>query len=264
MKFLHPDGRPAIWTPDQERIRVARLRDDDQNLAKSYIEKAASIQSMLRDGAAGREIVNLIGEKTQKIRQRQIGISLDVPLFFVRGKPVYPMMGADDRLFIIQNSSQATTAAPVVQPTGTSIRTMMQIEAPSTLDLLFVEWGASFDGTTSTNTPGKVELFGTTVAATVSTASVSGDVTLFNNFGGTGTAITFGGTTHTGFATGAGTEGTVANYRLADLQLINPTNAYVKQWPLGREFQLPSSKLLRSRVTFGTTVNMYFYAIWGE
>src|SRR6266566_4445039 len=179
-----------------------------------------------------------------------------------RGKPIYPILGGAERLYAIQNSSQATTAAPVKQPTGTAIRTMRQIECPATLNLVYVEWGTSFDGTTSTNAPGQVELFTTTVAATMSTAAVSADVTLYGDIGGTGTQIVFGGTTHTGFATAAGTEGSVANYRLGDLQMINPTNGYSKQWPLGREFVCPSSKLTRVRVTFANTVNQYIYAIW--
>src|SRR5205823_7121684 len=110
----------------------------------------------------------------------------------------------------------ATTAAPVKQPTGTAIRTMWQIECPATLNLNYVEWGTSFDGTTSTNVPGQVELFTTTVAATMSTAHVSGDVTLYGDIGGTGTQIAFAGTTHSAFATAAVTEGTVANYRMGD------------------------------------------------
>lgn len=181
------------------------------------------------------------------------------------GRLILPVKGAAaERLFAIQNSSQATTAAPVKQPTGTAIRTMLQIEVPSTLSIGFVEWGISFDGVTASNTPGQVEFFTTSVGATVSTASVSGDVTVYGDTGGTGTAITFGGTTHTGFATGAGTEGSVANYRMGDLQMIAPTGGYVKQWPLGREFVCPLSRFLRVRVTFANTVNAYIYAIWSE
>lgn len=181
------------------------------------------------------------------------------------GRLIEPILGGSaERLFSIANSTVATTAAPVKQPTGAAIRTMLQIEVGSTINAGFVEWGISFDGTTATNVPGQVEFFGCTGAATVSTASASTDVFLYGDIGGTGTQIVFGGTTHTGFATAAITEGTVANYRLGDLQLLNPTVGYVKQWPLGREFVVPSSKFLRVRVTFANTVNAYIYTIWAE
>lgn len=180
------------------------------------------------------------------------------------GSPVYAIRGGAEKLFMLANSSQATTAAPVVQPTGTAIRTMLQIEAPSTKGLSVVEWGISGDGVVASNPPGKCELFTTTVAATMSTASVLADVCSLNGPADEGTLITFGGTTHTAFATAAVTEGTVANYRLGDLQLVPPTSGWVKQWPLGREFVCALSKFIRVRVTFTVSINVYTYVIWAE
>ncbi len=167
-------------------------------------------------------------------------------------------------LFSIQNCSLPTTAAPVKQPTGTAIRTMLQIECGANTGLTIVEWGISFDGFAAA-LPVQCELFETTVAATMSTASVSADVTEMNAQAiGGATTIVFGGTTHTGFATAAVTEGTVANYRSIDAQMIAPTNQYVLQWPLGREGQIQPSKFVRIRVTAGTTVNCYAYVVWEE
>lgn len=166
-------------------------------------------------------------------------------------------------LYLIQNSSAVTTAAPVSQPTGSAIRTMLQIEAPSTKSLTIVEWGISFDGSAAA-TPIKCELLTTTVAATMSTASVAADVTSLNGPADEVSLITYGGTTHTGFATAAVTEGTVANARMLDLQLVAPTSQYVKQFPLGREPVVAPSKFLRVRVTAGTTVNAFIYCMWGE
>src|ERR1051326_1540246 len=61
------------------------------------------------------------------------------------GKPIYSMVGAStEDLYLIANSTNPTTAAPVVQPTGNAIRTMLQIEAPSTKSLDIVEWGISY------------------------------------------------------------------------------------------------------------------------
>lgn len=166
-------------------------------------------------------------------------------------------------LFSIDNSSIPTTAAPVKQACGTVIRTMLQIEAPSTKSLTIIEWGISFDGAAA-STPGQVELFTTTVAATMSTASVAADVTLVNGPADEVSLITYGGTTHTGFATAAVTEGTVANYRSLDAQLLPPTAPYIHQFPQGREPVCPPSKFIRVRVTFGSPVSCYCYVVWGE
>jgi hypothetical protein len=169
--------------------------------------------------------------------------------------------------YFVQNSALATTAAPVVQPTGTAIRTMMLLKAGSGQNLGVVEWGISFDGSAAA-TPGKCELFENTVAATMSTAYVNADIQRFAD--GTGGSqgdasnqpIDVTGTGTAGFATAAVTEGTVANYRGFDLQLLPPTAPYVKQWPLGREPDVVSARFLRVRVTFGTTVNCYIYVIF--
>jgi len=180
------------------------------------------------------------------------------------GSPVYAIRGAGERVYAIQNSSQPSTAAPVSQPTGTAIRTMLQIEAGATHGLQVVEWGISLDGVVASNPPGKCELFTTTVAATMSTASVAADVTAYNGANDEVSSITYGGTTHTGFATAAVTEGTVVNYRMGDMQLIPPTSGWVKQWPLGREFMVATAKFIRVRVTFTVSINAFMYVMWAE
>lgn len=166
-------------------------------------------------------------------------------------------------IYQIQNSSQATTAAPVKQPTGSAIRTMLQIEIPAGSQIAIVEWGISFDGQAA-GLPIQCELLNTTVGATMSTASVAADVCKVNGPNDVASAITFGGTTHTGFATAGVTEGTIANYRMLDLQLIAPTSQFVKQWPLSREPVAPASTFVRVRVTAGATVNCYIYVAWDE
>jgi hypothetical protein len=204
-------------------------------------------------------------ERAQHRRWREMGMGHIVG-YDRKGRPIRSVLGAAEHLYAIANSTVATTAAPVHQPTGAAIRTMLQIEAPATDAMNYVEWGISFDGTSATAVPGEIEFFGCTGAATMSTASASTDVTNWSQPLDTTavSAIVFGGTTHTGFATAAVTEGTVAAYRLGDLQHISPTTGYVKQWPLGREFVVPPVKLTRVRVTFAATVNAYIYAIWSE
>lgn len=173
--------------------------------------------------------------------------------------------------YLVHNSAQVTTAGPVSQPTGSAIRTMLQL-APlvSSFPIRVVEWGCSFDGSAAA-TPGKVELLACTGAATMSTAFVAADIQPFGsrldfpaNASGTGPLTV--GTTTSGFATAAVTEGTVANARMFDTQLIAPTSQYVKQFPLGREPQLggnsATQEFLRVRMTFGATVNAYIYVIF--
>jgi len=168
--------------------------------------------------------------------------------------------------YMAYNSSRATTAAPVKQPTGTAIRTMMQLNLGAGITARIIEWGCSFDGSAAA-TPGQVELFETSVAATMSTQFVDADIQSYNNANGPaqgGTAnipINTGGG-NSGFATAAVTEGTVANYRGFDLQMLPPTAPYVKQFPLGREPELKASNFLRIRVTFSASVNMYCYVIF--
>ena len=170
-----------------------------------------------------------------------------------------------ERLFLTQNSTLASTAAPVKQPTGTAIRTMLQIAASATVPMTLVEWGISFDGIIATSVPIQVELFTTTVAATMSTALAATDVVLFSTpLDTTSVSGIQYGTTTSAFATAAVTEGTVANARMLDMQLIAPTTGYVKQWPLGREPVCPPAKYIRVRVTAGVTVNAYIYLIWSE
>lgn len=169
--------------------------------------------------------------------------------------------------YIVYNSSLATTAAPVKQPTGTSIRTMLQLKLGAIPQSCRLKaWGCSFDGSAAA-TPGQVELFETSVAATMSTAYVAADIQSYNdssaNYIQTGNVpIDLTGVSTSGFATAAVTEGTVANYRSADLQLIAPTGQYVYQWPLGCEFMLTPAKFLRVRVTFGASVNMYCWIVF--
>lgn len=171
-------------------------------------------------------------------------------------------------LYMIQNTTATTTAAPVKQPTGTAIRTMLQVALSSTYPTArIVEWGCSFDGSAAA-TPGQIELVETgAIFATVSTASVAGDIIPWNDPNATAnTAGTSGvpfnlGTALTGFATAAGTEGSIVASREFDTQLVAPTNQYVKQFPLGREPTMKAGNALRVRATFGTTINMYCYVI---
>ena len=170
--------------------------------------------------------------------------------------------------YIVYNSALATTAAPLAQPTGTAIRTMMQLKFATSVVAQILEWGISFDGTTA-NTPGKVELVETgTVFATVTTAFAAADVQPWgdptadaNTAGSSGTPLNLA-TTASGFASAAGTEGSTTTTRMLDCGLIAPTNQYVKVFTPGNEPLVKAATALRVRTTFGTTVNALIYLIF--
>lgn len=159
--------------------------------------------------------------------------------------------------YIAFNGASPTTAAQVVVATGTSIKTLLQIATPSTIDIKVIEWGISFDGSAAA-TPIKVELLQTDVAATSGTSLTP---TIYGNPNAPA-SLCVGGTGATNFSPTV--EGTITATRVFDAQLIAPTNQYVKQFPLGREPWIPVSKFLRVRVTAGASVNAYTYIIWEE
>lgn len=164
-------------------------------------------------------------------------------------------------LYLIANGPMQTTAAFATVATGTSIKTLLQVKPSATIGARIKEWGISFDGS-SAATPGKVELIQTDVAATV-TASVANDITKLDAaalMGGDPTTnLIQVGTTSTGYT--ASGEGSITAVRNFDIQLIAPSNQYVKQFPLGLEPFIEIGKFARIRVTFGTTVNAYCYMV---
>lgn len=143
--------------------------------------------------------------------------------------------------------------------TTNAINTLMQVATPSTTGIYIIEWGISFDGSAAA-APVKCELLQTDVACTAGTSltpTVWGDPNA-------PASLCVGGTGATMFNDGAVTEGTITATRMFDVQLVAPTNQYVKQFPLGREPEVPVSKFLRIRVTAAATVNAYCYIIWEE
>lgn len=160
------------------------------------------------------------------------------------------------KLYVAFNGPSPTTAAQVKVTTGTAIKTLLQIATPATTGLTIIEWGISFDGSAAA-TPIAVELLQTDVAATVTTLTPTawGDPNA-------PASLCVGGTGATGYT--ATVEGTITATRVFDAQLIAPTNQYFKQFPLGREPEVPISKFLRVRVTAGAAVNALCWVCWEE
>lgn len=163
------------------------------------------------------------------------------------------------KVYQVISSPQPTAAGAVTRATGTTVKTLLQIATPSTEDMKIVEWGISFDGSTSA-TPVLVELIDTNVAATV-TAYVAADVIKLNAPNDAASLITLG-TTASGY--NASAEGTITAARSLDTQLIAPSSSYFKQYPLGREPAVAVSRFLRVRVTAPATVNAVAYVTWEE
>jgi hypothetical protein len=154
-----------------------------------------------------------------------------------------------------------TTASQVAVTTGTAIKTMLQVKASATATFKIIEWGISFDGSAAA-TPILCELMETDVAATV-TASAAADIFKFDaqalNGGDQTTNLLPVGTTSTGYT--ATSEGSITAVRQFDVQLVAPTNQYVKQFPLGLEPVVQISKFARIRVKAGAAVNAICYMI---
>lgn len=163
------------------------------------------------------------------------------------------------KLYIAYNGASPTTAGQVKMAVTTAINTLVQVATPSTTGIVIIEWGISFDGSAAA-VPVLCELLQTDVAATAGTSltpTVYGDPNA-------PASLCVGGTGATMFNDGAITEGTITATRVFDCQLVAPTNQYVKQFPLGREPEVPISKFLRIRTTAPAAVNAICYVIWEE
>ena len=168
-------------------------------------------------------------------------------------------------LYLLANGPMPTTAALPSVATGTAIKTMLQVKLGGSTNQTarVVEWGFSADGSAAA-TPGKVELLTTgTVKATI-TEFVAADI--INLLDPNAAAVTDDfpfAFTAAGDESGytASAEGSITATRLFDVQLIAPTNQYVKQFPLGREPVFRADEYLRIRCHFGASVNAYCYLI---
>jgi hypothetical protein len=163
-------------------------------------------------------------------------------------------------LYIVTSGAMPTTAASVKVSTGTAIKTILQVQASTVRPLFVVEYGISFDGNVAAQ-PIQVELIDTfSIAATV-TAHVAAGVQPYDDPNAPPSTVILGASA-TGY--NASAEGSITQTRYGDLQLVAPVNQFIRQWPLGNEWQVPVSHNMRIRVTSATTVSCYAYAIVRE
>ena len=162
----------------------------------------------------------------------------------------------------IYNGPSPTTAAQAVVTTGTAIKTLLQVQVSATLGAHIVEWGISFDGAAAAAGI-KCELIETDVAATVTAHVTAGIVRLDEaavQGGDPVTNLVLVGTAATGYTATA--EGSTTVSRVFDAQLVQPTNQYVMQFPLGeRPYLKPGAFFTRVRVTAAAAVNAYCYVV---
>ena len=159
-------------------------------------------------------------------------------------------------LFRVTSGPSPTTApAAKIALVAATTKTILQLSHAS-MPLSVIEWGVSFDDSAAA-VPVECELIDTaTVAATV-TAYVANDVTALTDPGGTAATINLG-TAASGY--NASAEGAVvAPVRVGDYQLVPPTSGYLKQFPLGQEFNVVPGHMLRVRLTAAAAVNAVAY-----
>jgi len=137
---------------------------------------------------------------------------------------------------------------------------MLQV-APSTGNPIIVfEWGVSFDASTA-GMPAQCDLISATTAQAGLTAHVAAGITSFLRSADVGTAGVTLGVAATGY--GPVTATTPGTIRVGDVQNIAPTNQYIYQAPLGREFFVPGGQFLQIRVTPRTaSLGAYAYVIF--
>ena len=165
-------------------------------------------------------------------------------------------------LFYIANQAANTSAAPTGVATGTSIKTMLQVQAASTRGFSVVAFGCEAFAVLTAAVA--VELVDTsTVAATV-TAHVAAGVQPYGP-GADATAVSSValGTTATGYTASA--EGTVTSTRMGKFVDLPVGAAELTwEWSQGREFWVPAGHNLRVRMTTGTSQTFFTWVLIDE
>lgn len=165
--------------------------------------------------------------------------------------------------FKTYNFAMPTTAAPVAVGTGTSLKTMLQIAAPSTRMLQVVSWGYTLSAA-----PGAVstfELIQTDVAATVTAHVAAG---IINSDPNGSASLAIGGVNLTGYT--ASVEGSTTASRLFDIDQVPTGSGLVSvnedyQFVFDERPVVAASKFLRVRAgVTGSGVNMICWVSWNE
>ena len=156
--------------------------------------------------------------------------------------------------YIAYNAVPPTTAVTTHVSTGTSIKTLLQVTAPSSRPLQIVQWGITFSGAASNVV---CELINTTTVAGGSPTSVTPTVLT----PGAPAALATAG--HSPSSEGS----IVSTVRVFDYQKIASnavSNGYKWEYSLGREPVLDVSQVLRVRVHASAAVDAVCWIQWEE
>lgn len=158
-----------------------------------------------------------------------------------------------------QASPTGNTLAAGQATVASTTKTHIQLLHPSAM-MNVVAWGVAFNQSAA-GTPVVCELDTTTTVAATVTAYVANDISLYNTPGGNTPGLTLS-TTGSGF--NASAEGTVvAPVRVGDVQEAQPTSNQWYQWPLGQEFVVPSTNVLRVRINATAAYNVIAWVVFG-
>lgn len=164
--------------------------------------------------------------------------------------------------FKIYNGPMPTTAAQASVATGTAVKTMLQLKA-GTKGLIITGWGYSLD--TEQAAAGTVELLKTDVAATV-TATAAADIVAVAT--PTVTSTLSLGTSATGYTGSA--EGSITTTSVFEAVKLGVSTTYGSDLFYQRYFErderpfVAAGKILRVRVTAGTSAGMICWVAWQE
>lgn len=159
-------------------------------------------------------------------------------------------------LYKVFSGHMPTVAALAPIATGTTIKTLMQLQANAGASYKVKGWGISFDGITAA-TPIKAELIETgVIGGGTGTAYVAADIYPYENAAGEAWIGQLGTNASCFSPT---TEGTITATRIGDYQQIAPTNQFLYDWVLSNEFQIQAGHFCRIRVTATASVNAVCY-----
>lgn len=154
------------------------------------------------------------------------------------------------QLYKVYNAAVPTTAAMVTVATGTAIKTLLQLTAPSNNDVQIIAWGIDFETVPTAHVHASL-IHTTTVAGTGMTAVVP---TVWQD-GPAAVSVA-------GFSPTA--EGTVAaTTRSLDTHLLM-SNSYAWEFSLEREPEIPASGVCRIRVVTTASVNALCWLLFRE
>lgn len=166
------------------------------------------------------------------------------------------------RIYRAYNGPAPTAAAQVAVTTGTAVKTMLQLQVPSTTTIEVLAWGVTMFGSAAAAGPQWELLTTNTVAATVTAHVAAGLQPMSPAALDLASQLTLA-TSGTGYSASA--EGTVTGtVRVFDAQSVQPTGAYIFQRPLGTEWYVPPSTILRVRVTAAAAVNAICWVEYQE